>query len=247
MRICTGLDFQTQCILYGKQQNSDCAVCIAVKRTLVTFEQLATKLGLCIFILFTPFSYWTCFESHNFSLTFFVKSTNFCKNRGFRALLFGQTLFKLCVWGSVLAESFCPHPFRTFWTAATPLVGRKKHVQSLRVAVAVNRSVWALLRLTATVTYFSQILFMMFTKGWWRALSFSLLNAIFRNLLSAVKWYRLNIGSICGVMTALIKNICARLYALWRYNDVVVKLSKINTFFCIHGYSSGYNSDCHKN
>ena len=49
MRICTGPDFQTQCILYGKQQNSDCAVCIAVKRTLVTFEQLNSD---CAFLYY---------------------------------------------------------------------------------------------------------------------------------------------------------------------------------------------------
>ena len=34
MRIRTGPDFQIQCILYGKWQNPDCAVRIAVKRPL---------------------------------------------------------------------------------------------------------------------------------------------------------------------------------------------------------------------
>ena len=34
MRIRTGPDFQIQCILYGKQQNPDCVVRIAVKRAL---------------------------------------------------------------------------------------------------------------------------------------------------------------------------------------------------------------------
>ena len=34
MRIRTGPDFEIQCILYDKQQNPDCAVRIAVKRTL---------------------------------------------------------------------------------------------------------------------------------------------------------------------------------------------------------------------
>ena len=38
MRIRIGPDFQIQCILYGKQQNPDCVVRIAVKRALYVAE-----------------------------------------------------------------------------------------------------------------------------------------------------------------------------------------------------------------
>ena len=40
MRIRTGPDFQIQCILYGKWQNPECVVRIAVKRLLQRTQQL---------------------------------------------------------------------------------------------------------------------------------------------------------------------------------------------------------------